>query len=60
MSEIRVLPLPKVHGDYLYDFSKYPDTIRVAMSDGKVIRYRIEIEQPHPCLVAALEVLKRW
>ena len=49
MSEIRVLPLPKVTGVWEHDSSKYPDLIKVPMSDGKVIRYHIDIEMPHPC-----------
>lgn len=58
MSEIRVMPLPKVTGTWLYDSSKYPDTVRIPMSDGKVIRYRIDIEQPHPQLLEAIENIR--
>ena len=54
MSEIRVLPLPKVTGIWEHDCSRYPDTIRIPMSDGKVIRYRIDTEIPHPCFEAAM------
>jgi hypothetical protein len=54
VSEIRVLPLPKVTGVWKHDTSKYPDVIRVPMSDGRVVKYVIDIEQPHPCLTAAL------
>ena len=43
MSEVRVLPLPKVTGVYDYDFSRYPDRIRVPMSDGKVVTYTISV-----------------
>ena len=48
MSEIRVMPLPKVTGIWRHDSSKYPEEIRVPMSDGKVIRYHIDIKQPAP------------
>ena len=58
MSEIRVMPLPKVTGTWLHDSSKYPDTVRIPMSDGKVIRYRIDIEQPHPQLLEAIENIR--
>ena len=60
MSEIRILPLPKVTGIWEHDCSRYPDTIRVPMSDGKVISYRIDVEMPHPSLLAALEDLERF
>ena len=54
MSEIRVLPLPKVTGVWRHDSSRYPDVIRVPMSDGRVVKYVIDVEMPHPCLTAAL------
>ena len=54
MSEIRVLPLPKVTGVWEHDVSRYPDRVRIPMSDGKVVTYRIDVEMPHPCLAAAL------
>ena len=59
MSEIRVLPLPTVTGIWRHDFSKYPEEIRVPMSDGKVIRYHIDVEMPHPCFEAAMKNLER-
>lgn len=58
MSEnMQVLPLPKVlpiweHGN------KYPDMIRVSMSDGKVITYRIEVPQPHPQCEKAMDLIR--
>ena len=55
MSEAKVLPLPKVKGVWKNDLSKYPDLIRVAMSDGRVITYRIDIEQPAPVLREKLD-----
>ena len=48
MSGIRILPLPKVTGIWQHEFSKYPDIVRVPMSDGKVIRYVLEVSQPRP------------
>lgn len=47
---IRVLPLPKVTGIWQHEVSKYPDIVRVPMSDGKVIRYVLDVEQPAPVL----------
>lgn len=55
MSEIRVLPLPKVTGVWDHDVSRYPDRIRVPMSDGKIVTYHIDIEMPHPCFEAAMK-----
>ena len=59
MSEVRVLPLPKVDAKYGPAGGKYPETVRIAMSDGKVITYRIDIEQPHPKFTAAMDSLER-
>ena len=59
MSEIRVLPLPKVTGIWEHDFSKYPDVIRVPMSDGKLVKYVIDVQQPHPSLEAAIRNIER-
>jgi hypothetical protein len=56
---VQVLPLPKVKGYWQHSCSKYPDIIRVPMSDGKVITYHIDIELPHPCLVAMNEGMER-
>ena len=39
--------------------SKYPETIRVPMDDGHVVNYRIDIEQPHPSFVKAIDMIKR-
>ena len=58
MSEIRVMPLPDVCGKWLHDSSKYPDVIKIPMRDGKVIRYRIDIDQPHPQLLEAIENIR--
>ena len=57
MSEIRVMPLPKVTGVWRHDCSRYPDEIRIPMSDGKIVRYHIDTEMPHPCFEAAMKNL---
>ena len=59
MSEIRVMPLPKVTGVGRHDVSRYPDEIRVPMSDGRVVRYVMDVQQPHPCFEAAMKNLER-
>ena len=59
MSEIRVMPLPKVTGIWDHDASRYPDRIRVPMSDGKVVTYVMDVEMPHPCFEAAIRNIER-
>ena len=59
MNGIRVMPLPKVTGVWEHDSSRYPDRVRIPMSDGKVVSYRIDIEMPHPCFEAAMKNLER-
>ena len=59
MSEARVLPLPKVTGVWDHDSSRYPDRIRIPMSDGRVVTYHIDVEMPHPCLEAAIKNIER-
>ena len=56
---VQVLPLPKVDARYGPMGGKYPERIRVPMSDGKVISYRIEVEQPHPQLMEAIENIRK-
>ena len=57
MSEARVIPLPKVHGEWEHDDSRYPETIKVSFSDGKVVTYRIDVRQPHPCFLETMELI---
>ena len=54
----RALPLPKVTGIYS-DGARYPDTIKVNMSDGETVRYRIDPDMPHPSFQAAMKNLER-
>lgn len=46
--KIQVFPLPKVLPIWAHKFSKYPEAIRVSMSDGKVLRYVLDVPQPAP------------
>ena len=55
---IRVMPLPKVTGRWEHEWSDYPDIIQVPMSDGRVISYRRETEQPHPQLMKSIDLIK--
>lgn len=59
MSEARVLPLPRVTGVYEHDSSTYPDRVKIPMSDGQIVQYRIDVEQPHPCFLAAMKNIER-
>ena len=38
--------------------SKYPETLRVPMDDGKVVNYVIDVKQPHPCFEQAINFIK--
>ena len=40
--------------------SEYAETVMIPMDNGHVIRYRIDVEQPHPSFLLAMETLKRW
>ena len=50
-----VLPIPKVNAFWNHDFSKYPDFVKIPMTDGKVIIYDRRIEQPAPTMTNALD-----
>ena len=39
--------------------SDYPETIRIPMDDGHVVSYKLDVEQPHPCFLNAMELLKK-
>jgi len=56
---MQVLPLPKVRGIWKHRASRYPDVIRVPMSDGKVVKYVIDIEQPHPAFLESMRIIGR-
>ena len=47
MSE-KIKALPEVACFYEHDWSKYPERIKVTMSNGRVVTYRIDIPQPAP------------
>ena len=59
MSEtVQVLPMPKVHPIWEHPgISRYPETIRVSFTDGKVVTYHIDANLPHPCFEAAMKNL---
>ena len=48
MSNVQVLPLPKVDARYGPIGGKYPERIRIAMADGTTHWYMKEVTQPSP------------
>ena len=58
MSE-RIHPLAEVKPIWEHDWSDYPDIIRVAMEDGKVINYYIDVELPHPAFTKAMDLIDK-
>lgn len=38
--------------------SRYPETLCVPMEDGHIVKYKLDIDQPHPCFLNAMELLK--
>ena len=55
----QIKPLADVVARYAYDTSEYPDSIQMAMEDGSVKTYRLDVEQPEPHFLNAMELLKR-
>ena len=58
MSE-RVEPMVDVNAIWERETSVYPDIIRISMRDGRVVCYRLDVEQPHPSFLTAMELLER-
>lgn len=53
----RIKPLPQALPVYEHDWSDYPDRLRVAMDDGKVVDYVLQVTQPKPVLKDLLDKL---
>lgn len=53
----QVLPLGRVTGKYPSG-NKYPDYVKVPMSDGKVLTYVLS-DQPHPAFLDAMDGIRR-
>ena len=41
-----------------YDFSDYPDLLRIPMEDGQVVSYRKEIRQPEPRVMKCVDLIR--
>ena len=35
--------------------SRIPENVKIVMSDGTRAMYRIDVSQPHPCFLAAMD-----
>ena len=61
--ELKIRPLADVTPLWERDLSVYPDALKVAMTDGQVVTYRLEIEMPKPCLPSfdsAVDTIRKW
>ena len=57
--EGKIEPLIDVAPYWERETSVYPDTVRITMADGKVVTYRLDVEQPHPAFSAVMEALEK-
>ena len=60
MSEERSRPLVPLTAIWEKNsVSRYPETIRIPMDDGHVIKYKLdEPELPHPCFLKAIDLVR--
>ena len=58
-AEGQIAPLADVTPIWEHDYSDYPDMIRVAMADGTVVNYRIDVRLPHPAFKSVMKLMER-
>ena len=59
MENRRAKPLIAIRAIWDWEsISKYPDTVRIPMDDGNVVTYRLDVQQPHPAFLTAMEQIK--
>ena len=58
-AEGQIAPLADVTPIWEHDYSVYPDMLRVAMEDGKVVNYRIDIVMPHPAFSRVMKLMEK-
>ena len=58
-AEGQIAPLADVTPIWDHDYSDYPDLIRVAMEDGKVVNYRIDVQMPHPAFRKVMKLMEK-
>ena len=58
---IRIMPMPVVHPRWENEYSQYPETVKISMSDGKIKTYRLVTEQPKPFIFSdeASKIMER-
>lgn len=56
----RVLPTGTVTAQWERDEGRYPDTVLVPFADGHVLKYRRDIEQPHPSFQNAMALIQGY
>lgn len=54
-----IKPLLDIHCEYERRDSSYPESVSIAMADGKVIKYTIDVKQPHPAFLKALDGIRK-
>lgn len=55
---VRIMPEQIMHPRYETEYSEYPDTLQVVMKNGHVRTYRLEVEQPHPQCMKAVDLIQ--
>ena len=55
----RIKPLnPRIAFSHEYEFSDYPDIIKIPMEDGRIVAYVRQIELPAPRVIESYELLR--
>lgn len=49
--EDRIGPLSNVIGFWDHDLGGYPERIRLAMEDGHIVTYLLDVQQPEPNVI---------
>ena len=52
--------LPKLMPVYEYDYSEYPELIRISFSDGTTAVYELRTDQPHPVIMENIKIIRKW
>ena len=58
--EKRPAILPKPVPVYEYDYSEYPELIRISFSDGTTAVYELRTDQPHPVIMENIKIIRKW
>lgn len=55
----RIYPIPDVVPKWESEYSDYPDVVIVCMQNGHPVRYRRDVNMPHPAFRQAMDTLHR-